>query len=111
VHNYTIDEPVLNKRSAALATIMLPDGTTYLEQTFVTPFGRTWTSPQSGRTYFMQLKVEMPTFDSTFIVESLIDAQEFPTAGAPVYEGVASTVGTFQGLPAKGTAWNEQALG
>jgi predicted secreted hydrolase len=111
VHNYTIEEPVLNKRSAALATIMLPDGTTYLEQTFVTPFGRTWTSPQSGRTYFMQLKVEMPTFDSTFIVESLIDAQEFPTAGAPVYEGVASTVGTFQGLPAKGTAWNEQALG
>jgi predicted secreted hydrolase len=111
VHNYTVEEPALNRRSAALATVMLADGTTYLEKTFVTPFGRTWTSPQSGRTYFMQLKVEMPTFNSTFTVESLMDAQEFPTAGAPVYEGVASTVGTFQGLPASGTAWNEQALG
>jgi hypothetical protein len=59
----------------------------------------------------MQLKVEMPTFDSTIIVESLIDAQEFPGTSAAVYEGIASAKGTFQGLPVTATAWNEQALG
>jgi predicted secreted hydrolase len=111
VSNYTLDAPALDKRTAAQATIMLADGTTYLEPTFVTPFGRTWTSPKSGRTYFMQLKVEMPTFDSTIIVESLIDAQEFPGTSAAVYEGIASAKGTFQGLPVTATAWNEQALG
>jgi hypothetical protein len=53
----------------------------------------------------------MPTFDSTIIVESLIDAQEFPGTSAAVYEGIASAKGTFQGLPVTATAWNEQALG
>ncbi|MEO7392990.1 MAG: lipocalin-like domain-containing protein [Ramlibacter sp.] len=111
IHNYTVAEPALNKRSAGECTVMEADGTIYLVPSFVTPVGRTWKSPQSGRTYFMELFVEIPAFDATFTVKSLMDSQEFPTQGAPVYEGVASTVGTFKGVSASGTAWNEQALG
>lgn len=111
VHSYTVLEPVLNQRSRGEATVMLADGSIYLVESFVTPFGRTWTSPRSGRTFFMQLKVEIPDFDATIVVESLVDSQEFPVAGGPVYEGVASANGTFRGSAVSGTAWNEQALG
>jgi predicted secreted hydrolase len=111
VHNYTVEEPALNKRSAAVVTIMLADGTTYLESSFVTPFGRTWTSPKTGRVFFLELKVEIPSFNANIIVTSLVDGQEFPVPTAPVYEGVAKAEGTFQGQAVTGTAWNEQALG
>jgi len=89
---------------------MDPDGKIYLVPSFVTPVGRTWKSPESGRTYFMELFVEIPAFDATFSVTSLMDSQEFPAAGRPVYEGVAKSVGTFRGAAVSGTAWNEQAL-
>lgn len=110
VHNYTILEPALNQRSAGECTLMDPDGKIYLVPSFVTPVGRTWKSPESGRTYFMELFVEIPAFDATFSVTSLMDSQEFPAQGRPVYEGVAKSVGTFRGAAVGGTAWNEQAL-
>ena len=111
VSNYTVAEPALNKRTAGEATVMEADGKTYLVPSFTTPVGRTWTSPQSGRTYFMELMVEIPDFDAKLLVTSLVDSQEFPTMGMPVYEGVAKAVGTFQDKAVSGTAWNEQALG
>jgi predicted secreted hydrolase len=111
ISSYTVAEPVHNQRTAGEATVMDVDGTTYLVPSFVTPFGRTWKSPQSGRTFFLELRVEIPSFNANIVVTSLMDAQEFPTAGAPVYEGVAAAVGTFQGRAVTGTAWNEQALG
>lgn len=111
IHNYTILETALNKRTAGEVTVMDADGSIYLQPSFVTPMGRTWTSPQSGRTYFMELFVEIPSFDAKFTVTSLVDSQEFPTPGGPVYEGVAKTVGTFKGVAVSGTAWSEQAQG
>ncbi len=110
VHSYTSVPPVLNQRTLGEATVMLADGTTYLLESFITPFGRTWTSPQSGRTYFMQLKVEIPALAAAFVVDSLMDAQEFSAASSPIYEGVASASGSFRGSAVSGTAWNEQAL-
>jgi hypothetical protein len=60
----------------------------------------------------MQFKIDIPTFAATLNISSLVDAQEFPSAGpvAAVYEGVAAATGTFAGKPVTGTAWNEQAL-
>ncbi|MEO5670365.1 MAG: lipocalin family protein, partial [Ramlibacter sp.] len=110
IHNYTTLEPVLNKREAGEVTVMEADGSTYLLHSFVTPVGRTWTSPQSGKTYFMELFVEIPEFDAKFTVTSLMDGQEFPVPGGPVYEGVAKAVGTWKGQAVTGTAWNEQTL-
>ncbi len=113
ISNYSVLDPglpPLNQRTQSEATVQRPDGTTYFVPSFVTPIGRTWTSPASGRTFFMQLQVDIPSFDATIVVTSLVDSQEFPVAGSPVYEGIASASGTFEGRQVSGSAWNEQAL-
>jgi predicted secreted hydrolase len=114
ISNYSVGDTTqlsLNKTIQGKATIQRQDGTTYFESSTITPIGRTWTSPASGKTFFMQLRVEIPSFDATFIVTSLMDAQEFPFhGGSAVYEGVARAEGTFEGRPVSGTAWSEQAL-
>jgi len=102
--------PPLNQKTESKATVQREDGTTYFVDSFTTPIGRTWTSTDSDKTYFMQLQIDIPSFDATIIVTSLMDAQEFPVKGGPVYEGVASASGTFEGQEVSGTAWNEQTL-
>jgi hypothetical protein len=60
--------------------------------------------------YFMQLEVEIPSFEATLLIASLVDSQEFPVNGGPVYEGIASASGTFEGKTVSGTAWSEQTM-
>ena len=108
ISNYTVDTPGLGSKTASLATVQRADGTTYFVKSFVTPTGPTWTSPSSHLTYFMQLEVEIPAFEATLLVRSLVDSQELFTKGGSVYEGVASASGTFEGETVSGTAWNEQ---
>jgi len=110
ISNYTTRPPELDQKTASQATVQRADGTTYFVRSFVTPIGATWTSPATLVTYFMQLKVEIPAFEATLFVSSLVDSQEFPVQGAPVYEGVARAVGTFEGEEVSGTAWNEQTM-
>ena len=113
ISNYSTDNPSLlrlNQTSKSVATIQRPDGTTYFEPTFITPIGRTWTSPKTGKTYFMQVQVSIPSLNALITVTNLMDAQEFPILGSPVYEGVASALGTFDGQPVSGTAWSEQKI-
>jgi predicted secreted hydrolase len=102
--------PVLNQRSPSVATVQDASGNLFFVESFLTPMGRTWTSPVSGVTYFLQLHVEIPSFDASLVVTSLVDAQEFPLPNVSAYEGVADVSGTFRGRPVTGTAWNEQAL-
>jgi predicted secreted hydrolase len=103
--------PKLNQPTASFVTLQDPAGAMYFQIAVLTPVGRTWTSPASGITYFMQFKIEIPAFAASLNVSSLVDAQEFPSGrGAGVYEGVAAATGTFAGKPVSGTAWNEQAL-
>ena len=115
ISNYAIlgtSLPALNERRPSNATVMRPDGTTYYEPTFITPIDHTWTSPASGKTYFPVVQVDMPSFNASFVVRSLIDGQEFTMpGGGGVYEGVASATGTFEGQSASGAGWNEQAMG
>lgn len=110
ISNYTLDAPELNQKTRSQATVQRADGTTYFVDTSVTPIGSTWTSPESGATYFMQLKVEIPAFEATLLVSSLVDSQEFPMGEGSVYEGVASATGTFEGESVTGTAWSEQTM-
>lgn len=91
-------------------TVQKPDGTTYFVSSQITPTGTTWTSPDSNVTYYMQFQLVIPAFDATLQVSSLMDAQEFPLAGGPVYEGVARAEGVIQGEAVEGTAWNEQNI-
>jgi predicted secreted hydrolase len=102
--------PELNKKAASNCTVQAADGKTYFLPSFVTPIGRTWVSPASNTTYYMQFLVEIPAFDASIIVNTLVDSQEFSQAGGSVYEGVARATGTFQSQAVTGTAWNEQAL-
>lgn len=103
----TQDQLKLGNTVPGSATVQRADGTTYFVPTLVTPISRTWTSPDTGMTYFMRWRVEIPSFNARYEVDSLLDAQEFPGA-TPIYEGVAMASGTFEGRPVIGTAWNEQ---
>lgn len=106
--NFSVDEPALDKKVASMATVQRKDGTTYFVESFVKPIGSTWTSPESGQTYFMEIEVEIPAFEAMLTVKSLLDPQEFPLPLGAVYEGVASAWGTFEGVGVSGTAWSEQ---
>jgi predicted secreted hydrolase len=111
ISNYAVIDPTtlrLNQATASNATIQRADGITYYVPTVVTPIGRTWLSPASGSTYFLQLQVDIPGFDATLVATSLVDAQEFPVTGSSVYEGVAGATGTFEGHEVSGSAWIEQ---
>ena len=108
--NFTLEEPVLNKKTMSLVTVQREDGTTYFVESSVTPTGDTWTSPESGVTYFEEIEVEIPGFEATLTVKSLLDSQEFPLPGSSIYEGVATVEGTFEGEGVSGTAWSEQTL-
>lgn len=107
IQNYTTVPPQLGLKTDGLATVQMKDGTLYFVSSFVTPT-EPWTSPETHATYFMNLEIEIPAFDASFTVRSLVESQEF-TFG-PVYEGVASAEGVFNGEKVSGTAWNEQAL-
>jgi predicted secreted hydrolase len=98
-------------------TLQDPEGAIYAGPSLLTPTGATWTSPQSGQTYFMEFQIEIfdfadPLQPITLTVKSLLDGQEFPNGpgGISVYEGIAVATGTFRGAPVSGTAWNEQHL-
>jgi predicted secreted hydrolase len=109
--NFTVFKkaPLLNSTTDSNVTIQFPDGTTYYEESKLTPFGRTWTSPQ-GKEFFLEFKIEIPTFQAAFVVTSLVDGQDFPIPllKTDTYEGVATARGTFMGHATHGTAWNEQ---
>lgn len=104
--------PTLNKAMVGFATLEAANGDTYLVGSTVTPFGRTWKSPQSGDTYFTQFRVQIPSFGADIVVTTLMDAQEFPglNGGGSVYEGVAKAKGIFKGKLVGGTAWIEQTF-
>jgi len=95
----------------------------------MTPVDRTWTSNETGTTYFMTWLVDIPALNAHLTVTSLVDAQEFLSYGigaaeklppgvsppplyrnGTCYEGVASASGYFENKAVAGTAWNEQAL-
>lgn len=97
--------PKLNLRTASQCTVQSGEGDIWFVDSFVIPIGDTWTSP-SGVTYFLQFHVEIPSFNASLIVTSLVPDQTFNG----VYEGVAQARGSFQYRDVTGTAWNEQAL-
>ena len=92
------------------ATLQAPDGAIYVALNTTTTLLNKWQSPDSGITYFLELKVEIADFEACITVTSLVAAQELYQTTGSVYEGVAGAVGTFQGQKVTGTAWNEQAM-
>ena len=109
ISNYSVDTPALNKRTDSVATVQRHTGETHFVKTHVTP-KRAWKSDKSGKTYFVELLVELPDFNASISINSLMDSQEFHiTKPLPlnVYEGVGTAKGTFEGEDVSGTAWIE----
>ena len=110
ISNFSLTEPELDQENQSIATLQYPGEQTIWVSTKTTP-RKPWTSPVTGKTYFMELEVKIergliPWWpDALLTVTSLVDSQEFPVG---VYEGVARAVGTFNGKPVTGHAWNEQ---
>jgi predicted secreted hydrolase len=110
--------PALGSRVPSVATIQFPDGTTYYDvNCFVTPVGKTWTNPATNVLFFLEFKVEIPSFNGILHVSTPVPDQDFPfpnpikpgTYVSDTYEGVATAKGQFGGVKKlKGTAWNEQ---
>jgi predicted secreted hydrolase len=113
ISNFTLSSPELGQETSSIATVQYPGTPSVWVLTKTTP-QKPWTSPRTGKTYFMELLVTMergliPWWpDAQLTVTSLIDDQEFPSTGGAIYEGVARASGTFNGKQVSGTAWNEQ---
>lgn len=111
ISNYFVPEAgqklTLDQPSPSTATVQTADGAMYCVPAILTPIERTWKSPKTGQNYFLDFKVEIESFGAKLEVRSLMEAQEFTTG--PVYEGIASATGTFDGVDVLGDAWNEQA--
>jgi predicted secreted hydrolase len=100
--------PQLNVPFKGYATLESPDGKMYYVASTATPTGGVWTSP-SGKTYFTKMQVNIPLFNAKLDATALMKSQEFP-GQVPVYEGVATGKGTFQGKAAGGQAWIEETF-
>ncbi|CAN5349463.1 hypothetical protein BH10ACT7_BH10ACT7_25510 [soil metagenome] len=102
-------KPEIGVSVDAYATLQDADGNLYYVASTVTPVGELWTSPTTGNKYAQQFHVVIPSFEVDIVVTVRIQDQEFPVAGAPVYEGTAEPVGTMLGETITGDAWIEQA--
>jgi predicted secreted hydrolase len=109
VSNYTLVStlPAPGVPIPSHATVQRANGTTYFVPSTIAP-SEPWTSPVTGKTYYLTLDVEIPVFAAKLRVTSLVAGQEFPVPGAPIYEGVAKAEGRFEGAAVSGPAWNEQ---
>jgi predicted secreted hydrolase len=112
--NYAMlnEPPELGKPIVANVTIQTPDDKLYFleRESILTPFGRTWESSM-GTVFFMQFRIQIPSFGADLRVDTLMDEQDFPIPPlADTYEGVARVEGSFDRQPVLGTAWSEQNL-
>lgn len=103
------EDPPTDVAVPSFSTLQSPDGQMYYVASTMTPLAPTWTSEVTGETYYTSVRVQIPLFDADLTVTAPVADQEFPTQGAPVYEGIGSVDGTFQGEPVTGDGWMEQA--
>jgi predicted secreted hydrolase len=105
-----------DKPQSGLATILMPDGTEFLEPVTMTPRNPTFTSETTREVYFTGWTLAIPGHNACLDIVSSPADQEFITpaigkvlpAGG-VYEAVSTATGTWDGKPVAGQSWNEQA--
>lgn len=103
------EDPPTGVAVPSYSTLQSPDGTMYYVASTMTPLEPTWKSSITGATYYTSVRLEIPLFDADLTVTAPVADQEFPTPGAPVYEGIGSVHGTFKGKSVGGDGWLEQA--
>lgn len=110
ISNYAANTPpALNAPMKSNATILGTDGVSRFVDTVTTPLIPLWRSAE-GKTYFLEWQIDIAGPPAASLrVTSLVADQEFK-GDASVYEGAARVVGTMDGQPVSGTAWNEQRI-
>lgn len=79
------------------------------EQMRITPLGQ-WKSKQSGATYPMGWRVELPRFGVTLTLRPLLREQELVTRGSTrvtYWEGAVDVTGSFDGVAVRGDGYVE----
>lgn len=79
------------------------------DQLRITPLAR-WKSPESGATYPVRWRVEVPSFNVALRVDPLMNAQELLTKASTrvtYWEGACDVTGTFGGVAVRGEAYVE----
>ena len=109
ISNYSLTQPSLNNSTAGMATVQLDEsGESFYVKSTMTPTESTLIDKIE---YFTKVKVEIPVYGVSVIVESLMPNQVFK---GNIYEGVASVMGSMtKGEVTEnvaGTAWIEQSL-
>ncbi|HEX4694797.1 lipocalin-like domain-containing protein [Sphingomonas sp.] len=102
-------QPVAGQPMVSIVTVRWPEGNSTSHYSELIPSGPTWTSPD-GQTYCLTMAVTIPDLKTELTFVSAFPDQEFPVAGNPVYEGIATVTGNFMGDAVQGPGWIEQAL-
>ena len=79
------------------------------DQLRITPLAQ-WKSPESGATYPVRWRVEVPSFNVALRVDPLMNAQELLTKASTrvtYWEGACDVTGTFGGVAVRGEAYVE----
>ncbi len=113
---FTSEATEVDKPQPGLATILMPDGSEYLEAVTMTPRSPAWKSETTGQVYFTAWTLAIPGHNACLDLVSSPEDQEFivPAIGKivqpfGVYEAVSTISGTWDGQPVAGQSWNEQA--
>ncbi len=93
-------------------SLILADGTrhTIPGEQYTIQHTDTWTSPESGATYPMGWRIELPQYDAEIIVTPVFPEQEMRMedyTGTTYWEGAIRVSGTWRGQPVAGKGYVE----
>ena len=106
---FTLDTPpIAGQTLNSHTSILWPDGNTVFVSSTMTP-SNPYEGP-GGVTFFLTFDVAIPDAGANLQFNSLLSDQIFTTQTRPIYEGIASVAGTFEGLQVSGDGWIEQDI-
>lgn len=91
-----------------LASIIYSDGTQeHTEDVAIIPLKKRWKSAATKNNYPVSWRIEVPSWDISFEVESMIDDQEMVFGTINYWEGPLNVIGEMDGMPVKGVGFME----
>jgi len=99
---------VKTNNKSYLASISRSNGMQeHTEEVIIAPLTKKWTSPKTKNTYVLSWRIEVPSWNMWFEVESMIDDQEMVFGTINYWEGPLSVHGEIDKKPVKGHGFME----
>jgi predicted secreted hydrolase len=96
------------KQKDYLVDALRPDGrAVHYKNLRLTPGADVWKSPQTGASYPMSWRIEIPEMKATFNVRALLQDQELVSGALHYWEGPLAVSGTLNGKRAGGNGFME----